>query len=360
MIRPAALGAVSTAFSEYALRAAGYRPAEGDWTPYFVAAGAIFVVSAINYFGVLIGGAVQDLTTILKVLGLMVIVVLALAIALPETGGHFSPAVPEGSFGVSAFALALISILWAYDGWADLSYVAGEVKDPRRNVPRALILGTLGVIAVYLLANVAYLSVFSIDTIRTSQLIAADVAERLVGGWGVLFVSITVMVSTFGTLNGTMLTSPRIFFAMADDRLFFKPVASVSEKYGTPSVAIWLTCFLGISFVFVARRFESLADIFVTAMIPFYALAIGGIFALRKQADYNPSVRTPLYPLTPILFILAMLFILGNSLYEETNQMIAMGFEKGGKATYGVLLAILAGIPVYHLTIGRKSGRATE
>lgn len=360
MIRPAALGAVSTAFAEYALRAAGYRSAEGDWTPYFVAAGAILLVSAINYSGVLFGGAVQDLTTILKVLGLMVIVVLALAIALPETGGHFSPAAPTGSFGVSAFALALISILWAYDGWADVSYVAGEVKDPRRSVPRALILGTLGVIAVYLLANVAYLSVFSIDTIKTSQLIAADVAEKLVGGWGVIFVSITVMVSTFGTLNGTMLTSPRIFFAMADDRLFFKPVASVSEKYGTPSVAIWLTCFLGVTFVFVARRFESLADIFVTAMIPFYALAIGGIFALRKQADYNPSVRTPLYPLTPILFILAMLFILGNSLYEETNQMIAMGFEKGGKATYGVLLAILAGIPVYHLTIARKSVRADE
>jgi amino acid transporter len=355
MIRPASVAAVSMAFSEYALRAAGHKTPEGDMAPYFVAAGAVLLVSIINYLGVLVGGVVQDLTTLLKVLGLMIIVVLALSIALPQSGGHFSPPMPEGSFGVSAFALALISVLWAYDGWADVSYVAGEVKDPRKNLPRALILGTLGVIVVYLLANVAYLSVFSIDKIKSSQLVAADVAEVLMGGWGVLFVSITVMISTFGTLNGTMMTSPRIFFAMADDKLFFRPVASVSDRFGTPGVAIWLTCFLGVIFVFVARKFESLADIFVTAMIPFYALAIGGIFALRKQSDYNPSVRTPLYPLTPILFIAAMLFILGNSLYEETNQMLEKGFVEGGKATYGVLLAALAGIPVYHLTFGRKA-----
>ena len=331
VIRPASLGAVSMAFAEYALRAADYTPQKGDWTPQIVAAGAIVLVSVFNYIGVMVGGIVQDLTTLLKTLGLMVVIVLALSIGLPQSGGHFTPAMPEGSFGLSAFALALISVLWAYDGWADVSYVAGEVEDPRKNVPRALIMGTLFVIGIYLLANVAYLSVQSIDSIKASPLIAADVAKILMGPWGVVFVSITVMISTFGTLNGTLLTSPRIFFALAEDKLFFEPVSRVNSR-GTPGVAIWLTCVLGIAFVLVARKFESLADIFVTAMIPFYALAVGGIFALRRQRDYDPPIRTPLFPWTPILFMAAMLFILGNALYDEGRLLLEKGFVEGPKS----------------------------
>src|SRR5687768_1604112 len=220
IVRAASLGAIAITFAEYFVRVIGFDPAVAPYDQYakYIAALAIAVTAMFNIIGVKWGATVINLTTIAKFGGLAFIVVLALAVGWPQTGGHFTPLVPEGSVQVGAFGLALISVLWAYDGWADVSYVAGEVKDPRRNVPRALIFGTLGVIVVYLLANIAYLSVFSIDTIKGSQLVAADVAEVLMGGWGVLFVSITVMVSTFGTLNGTMMTSPRIFFAMADDR----------------------------------------------------------------------------------------------------------------------------------------------
>lgn len=344
IIRPAALGAVAMAFAEYALRAFGHPPQPGDLTPHFIGAGAILLVAALNYVGITFGAAIQNVTTVLKVLGLMTVVLMALIMVFPVTGGNFSPAVPAGSFSWTPFGLALISVLWAYDGWADVSYVAGEVKEPRRNVPRALLLGTTGIIAVYILANLAYLSVYPIADIKASELIAADVAEYLMGSTGVLFIGITVMISTFGTLNGTMLTSPRIFFAMAEDGLFFRPVCRVNARFGTPGVATWLTCFLGVGFVLNAR-FSDLADLFVTAMIPFYALGVGAVFALRRQKDYDPPVRTPLYPLTPILFVLAMLFIFGNAIWDESSRT----------ATLGVTAGILAGLPVYFLTFGRRS-----
>jgi amino acid transporter len=125
-------------------------------------------------------------------------------------------------------------VLRAYDGWADLAFIAGEVKDPEKNLPRALIWGTVAVIGIYLLANVAYLGVMSVEEIRHSKLVAADVALRLVGPGGVTFIAITVMLSTLGTLNGSILTNPRVFFAMAADGLLFRKLAAVHTKFETP------------------------------------------------------------------------------------------------------------------------------
>src|ERR1039457_1729129 len=132
----------------------------------------------------------------------------ASGLGLPATGGHFTPAVPAGSFTLAAFGLALVSTLWAFDGWADLAYNAGEVVDPAKNLPRALIGGTLAVVAIYLLANLAYLAVLPIDQIRVSRLVAADAAQAVLGPVGVAFVSVTVMISRFGTLNTVLFTRP--------------------------------------------------------------------------------------------------------------------------------------------------------
>ena len=250
---------------------------------------------------------------------------------------------PEGSFALGAFGLALVSVLWAFDGWADLSFVAGEVKDPRRTLPRALIIGTLAVIGIYLLANIAYMAVLTVEEIRGSQLVAADVAERVMGTPGVIFVACTVMLSTFGTLNGTLLTAPRIFFAMSDDGLFFKKVAAVHPKYHTPYVSIMLTTGLGVVFVML-RDFEQLADTFVIAIVPFYALAVASIFVLRKRPDYDPPFRAPLYPVVPAMFILATCFLLVNAILDETSRW----------PTLAVLGIILLGVPVYYFTVGRR------
>ncbi|HEY5492359.1 MAG TPA: amino acid permease, partial [Gemmatimonadaceae bacterium] len=308
MIRAASLGAIAITFSEYLHRVIGIDPVAPEHVMQvrIGAALAILLTGTFNILGVRLGSAVTNLTVVAKYGGLLFIILVAFAIGFPRTGGYFTPAMPSGSITTTAFGLALVSTLWAFDGWADLSYAAGEVKDPQRTLPRALIGGTLMVIVIYLLANVAYLAVMPIEEIRTSKLVAADVAQRLIGPGGVVFVAVTVMLSTFGTLNASLFTTPRIFFAMADDKLFFPAVARVHPRYETPWVAIALTAGLGALFV-LTRSFEQLADAFVTAFLPFYALAVAAIFRLRGRAEYRPSFRVPLYPVVPLLFVVSVI-----------------------------------------------------
>lgn len=348
IIRAAAVGAIATTFAEYLLRVLGYDPtiAPYDGWVHYVAAAAIAAISILNYVGVRWGSLVQNLTTVAKYFGLLFIIAVAIGYGIPKTGGHFTPAMPPGSFSIAPFGLALVSVLWAYDGWADLAFISGEVENPGRNLPRALIWGTVAVIVIYLLANVAYLGVMSVDEVRHSKLVAADVAMRLVGPAGVTFVAITVMLSTLGTLNGSILTNPRVFFAMAADGLLFRKVADVHPKFQTPYVAIALTAVLGIVFVML-RTFEQLADTFVTAILPFYALGVASIFIFRKRssAEYRPTFRTPLYPLTPILFVLAAMYLLANALIDPSSRW----------PTLSIFILIAAGVPVYYLTVGRAT-----
>ncbi len=353
MVRAAALGGISMVFSEYFLRLNGVDVAapENARTVQTIAAAAVVITGAFNYFGLKYGSLVQNLTTLAKFSGLVFIIVLALVVGLPSTGGgHYTPLAPPGSFGIAPFGLALVSVLWAFDGWADLSFVGGEVKDPQRTLPRALIFGTLTVIAVYLLANIAYLAVLDTETIRRSPLVAADVAQKLLGQPGVVFVTATVMISTFGTLNGSILTGPRIFFAVAADKLFFRQVAAVHPKYQTPHVAIALSAAVGVFYIYFLGSFQNLADAFVTAMVPFYGLSVAAIFVLRKRADFKPSFRTPLYPVLPIVFIAATIFLLANALIDPSQRGLTML----------VLGIIAAGIPVYYATVGREAPAAIK
>jgi APA family basic amino acid/polyamine antiporter len=346
MIRAASLGGISITFAEYFFRVLGFNPLAPEMvrTVHWTAAAAIGLTGAFNYFGVRLASNVINFTVLAKYGGLLFIVAAAFAFGLPHNGlSHYTPAVPPGSFTLPAFGLALVSTLWAFDGWADLAYNAGEVKDPGRNLPRALIGGTFAVLAIYLAANLAYMAVLPIEQIRTSRLVAADVAQQVLGGAGVAFVAVTVMISTFGTLNTVLFTSPRVFFAMADDGLFFKPVARVHPKYGTPSVAITLVAALGMIFVLLLP-FEKLADTFVTAFLPFYMLAVASVFKLRRTPGYSPTFRVPLYPIVPLLFIVSVLYLLGNAIVQESSRV----------STLAVLGVLVAGIPVYYMTVGRK------
>ena len=348
IIRAAAVGAIATTFAEYLLRVLGFDPAVAPYDSWvhYVAAAAIAVIAALNYVGLRWGSLIQNVTTVAKYFGLLFIVVAAIVIGIPKTGGYFTPVMPAGSFSIAPFGLALVSVLWAYDGWADLAFISGEVKDPGRNLPRALIFGTLAVIAIYLLANIAYLGVMPVGEIRHSKLVAADVALRLIGPAGVTFIALTVMLSTLGTLNGSILTNPRVFFAMAADGLLFRKIADVHPRFKTPYVAIALTAVLGIIFVLL-RTFEQLADSFVTAILPFYALGVASIFVFRRRsaAEYSPPFRAPLYPIAPILFVLATCYLLINALIDPSSRWPTL-------AIFGV---ILAGIPVYYTTVGRNA-----
>jgi APA family basic amino acid/polyamine antiporter len=350
IIRAAALGAVATTFAEYAVRMGGHNPAVAPWDArvHYFAAIAIVALAIVNVIGVKWSALVLELTTVAKY-GVLVFIIALAAIVGPllAGGGHLTPMIPPGSFTVGAFGLALVSVLWAYDGWADLSFVAGEVKEPRRNIPRALIGGTLAVILVYVLVNLAYLSVVPVEQMRGSKLIAADVAQQLVGNWGVILIGFAVVLATFGTLNGSLLTAPRIFFAMADDGMFFKPIAAVHPKFKTPYIAIALCAALGVAFVLL-RTFEQLADTFVLAIVPFYALAVASVYPLRKTAGYDPPYRVPGYPIVPALFILSALYVLVNAVADP----------KGRWATLAIFGVTLLGIPVYYLTVGKRATRS--
>lgn len=340
VIRAAAVGAIATTFAEYFLRVLGVDP--GEYARY-VAAVAIVVMGTVNILGVRWGALVLNLTTLAKYGGLILIVLFAFALGLPRTGGHYTPLMPEGSFSMPAFGLALVSVLWAYDGYADLSFAGGEVKDPERNLPRALIIGTLLIIGIYLLANLAYLAVLPVDEVRRSPLVAADVAERVLGAPGVLFVGVLVMISTWGTLTGSLFTSPRIFFAMAEDGLFFRSVGKVHPRFHTPHIAIGINIVLGVVFVLI-RNFEQLADAFVTAIVPFYALGVAALFVVRRRPGYAPAYRSPWYPFVPALFVLSATYLLVNALVDP-----------GSRLATSVTLGIVAlGIPVFYLTVGRK------
>jgi amino acid transporter len=324
-----------------------------------------------------LGALVQNVSTVLKISALLAIVVMGLAMvpagapaggaaspgALPADAG--SPSTPTTGAGepaapgfsvpsgeeeivvpppaagtsrwalVSAFGLALVSILWAYDGFADLVFVAGEVKQPQRLLPRALVIGTSGIIVLYLLTNWSYVNVIPLPAMPGSPLIAADVTVALLGRAGAVFISAAVALSTFGSLNGSTMTGPRIFFAMAEDGLFFRGIAEVHPRFGTPARSILLMAGLGTFYVYV-RTFAQLADQFVVGIWPFYAAGVVALFVLRRRLpDAERPYRAWGYPWMPALFLAGAVFLLGNYLISEPLIFAAD------------MALIASGVPVY-------------
>ena len=343
LIRASANGAISTVFSEYLLRSIGYDPSVYATATGYVAAAAIIAAAIVNIRGVQLGAMVAGASSVAKfgALALLVLASFALGGGAGASAGNF--AASAGPVDAGMVGLALISVLWAYDGFADVSFVAGEVRDPQRTLPRAIVAGTLAIIGIYVAANVAYLYVTPVERIAASPLIAADTMQALFGQAGVAFVSVVVTISTFGALIAIMLSAPRIFFAMADDRLFFRTVASVHPRYGTPHVAIALSAALGVFFV-LTRTFEQLADTFVLTIWPFYGLAIAGLYRLRrKRPDLPRPYKVPGYPFVPAIFVAAVIYLVGNALIADPVWT-------------GVTFAIvLAGVPVYLLMFAPKT-----
>lgn len=342
LIRASALGAIATPFAEYLLRSLGLDPTRPPYASavHWVAALAIVVTATLNYVGVRWSTLLLNLTTAAKYGALALLILLGFVVGRGSLANftQAGSAVRGGLFG-----LALVSVMWAYDGWGDLSFVGGEVRDPERNLPRALILGTTAVVGLYILVNAAYLYLIPIAEMARSPLVAADAAQQIIGQVGVGLVAVVVMLATFSTLLGSMLTAPRIFFAMADDGLFFRRVARVHPRFHTPSVAIVLTAILGIVYV-AFQTFQQLADTFVVAIFPFYALAAAAVFVLRRRRppSLEPRpIRVPGYPVVPALFVLASLYMLGNALRED---VLHTGLAFGG---------ILLGVPVYYGLIRR-------
>jgi amino acid transporter len=345
IIRPGAFGAIGITASAYTLRTLGLDPAAsvlGLPLRAEQALGAVYIliVAGVNYYGIHRGAILQNVSTALKVGALVALVLVG--VALGDGQGVAQITAQRAAVGLSPFLLAMVGILWAYDGWADLSFVGGEVREPGRNLPRALLLGTGAVVALYLAANAVYLYLIPMVQMRAAELVAADVAALVVGPVGVGLVSAAIAVSTFGTLNGSMMTAPRIFFAMAEDGLFPRAIARVDPVTRSPTGAVLLTAGLGVVFISI-RTFTELANQFVIGIWPFYALAVAAVFVLRRQRpDLERPYRAWGYPLVPFLFLLGSLLLLGNYLVTEPG---AFAVDIG---------VILTGVPVYYVWKSRR------
>jgi amino acid transporter len=351
VIRPGAFGAIGITASAYTLRTLGHDPASivAHLGPLeiraeqLLGAGYILLVGTVNFFGIHRGAVLQNLSTIFKVGALAALILVGFAFGSPSAelpeGGIFAQ---HASVGLSSFLLAMVAILWAYDGWADLAFVGGEVLRPQKTLPRALLIGTATVVVLYLGANLVYLYLIPIQQMKHAELVAADVAQLVIGPAGVVIVSAAIAVSTFGTLNGSMMTAPRIFFAAAEDGLLPGPIARVDPKNHAPTAAVVLMTVMGMIFILV-RTFTALADQFIIGIWPFYALAVAGVYVLRRT---RPRLERPYvtwgYPFVPLVFLVAALFLLGNYLVRETG---AFAVDIG---------IILSGVPMFLVLAWRQ------
>jgi APA family basic amino acid/polyamine antiporter len=298
-----------------------------------IAVAAIVLFTFINYRGVSLGALVQKSFAAAKLAGILVIVGSAFFF------GHASaaPVTASAPITLRSFGVALIACLLAYDGWVQMSFVAGEIKNPRRNILLALGFGIAAVIAVYLLANLAYLRVLSIPEIAASTHVGADAAERVMGSAGGTLVSAIILLSIIGSLNGAFLTSPRVYFAQAQDGLFFRRFAEVHPRYQTPGFAILAQGVWAVVLI-VSGSYETLIDYAMFAIWLSYVFMVAGVMVLRRtRPDLPRPYRMWGYPVTPLLFLGIALWFLGNMLVTRPVPAFA-----------GLGLIVL-GVPVYFL-----------
>jgi APA family basic amino acid/polyamine antiporter len=305
------------------------------WQLKAAAAACIAVFTAINYRGVREGGAVQSVLTGLKVATIAALIILAFVLVRGVPGGPLSLPLPQGSRFLASFGVALVAAFWAYEGWNTCTFAAGEVKRPERNLPLALILGTSVVILLYLGLTFVYYRVLQVPEVAQSTRVAADAAVRMLGRSGSLFVTGVIIVSTLGSINGSILAAPRVYYAMAKDGLFFRWCAAVHPRFRTPHVALLLQGALAILLVLLGS-YEQLFTYVVFAAWVFYALTAFAVIVLRrKMPDLPRPYRVWGYPVVPLVFVTAAVWFLANMLRE-----------KPAEAGRGCLI-LLAGIPVY-------------
>jgi APA family basic amino acid/polyamine antiporter len=302
------------------------------------AAFLILLLSLLNILGVRRSGAVQTVFTASKLVVLTLVIILGLTLG-QGSFAHFRTAVQSNSqlSFISAFGVATVSALWAYDGWNNLSMVAGEVKNPQRNMPRALIFGSLLVIGIYLLTNIAYFYVLSPAEAVGTNTIAANAARHFLGTAGGAFVAVGVMISAFATLNGSILAGSRIPYAQARDGLFPQTLAGVHPRFRTPAAAILAQAVIAGLFA-LTGQYQALFTKVIFAEFLFYALVTAGIVVLRwREPGLARPYRTWGYPFVPVIFVILSAGLLANTFLEQRSDSL-----------WGLVL-MGSGVPAYFL-----------
>ncbi len=304
------------------------------WGQIVAIAAAIFI-SFINYIGIRKAGDFQLVFTVVKIL----IIVFIIGVGFRYAGGtwaNFATGFAGATGGIGGFMAALVAALWAYDGWNDLNMVAGEVKNPERNLPIALIAGVATVAALYMLMNAAVQYVMPASAIAASERPASQAMALAVGAWGAALVSAGMALSMLVTLNGTIMSGARVPYAVARDGYFFSALADVHPRFRTPSVAIIVQAGLSIFLLLFAGSFRQLFSLAIFAEWLFYMIAASTVFVFRlREPDAPRPYRTWGYPVVPILFIAAAGLLLYYT-FTENLRNSALG-----------TVAILLGVPVF-------------
>ena len=298
-----------------------------------VAVALIVLMMVINVRGTRGSATVQNLATAIKVGAILAMSAVMFALgdgaSLPPVAHTIAPV------SLSGVGLSIISVLWAYEGWQYVTFVSAEATEPQRSLPRAIVLGTLILMAVYLIANVAYLVALGPARMAMSDRVAGEAVSQVMGPAAGSLIAAAIIVSMYSAAHATVITVPRVYFQMARDGLFFTRLTEVHPRYGTPAIAIITSCAWAIVLA-LTGTFEQLLTYVVFIGWIFYALGAAAVIALRiKRPDAVRPFRVPGYPVTPLVFVLAAAAIVGNTVYSQPRQ-----------ALIGIAV-VLAGAPAY-------------
>jgi APA family basic amino acid/polyamine antiporter len=310
-----------------------------------VAVVAILLVAAVNIRGVRLGGWFVRWLTAVKLALLLFILLWGFGLRLGDWG-HFTPFVAqrEGSVPLAgALAGGMVAAFFSFGGWWDVSKLAGEVRDPARTLPRALAYGVLIVTLVYVLTSAVFIYLVPLERVTSSETFAAQAGEALFGRAGGQFFSAVVIVAVLGSLFGIVMSAPRVYFAMARDRVFPQGAAALHARYGTPARAIALQAALA-SVLVVLGNFEQIVSYFIFVVVVFIALSVAALFVLRRKRPAAGGYSTPGYPATPVIFLLLIALLL-----------LLLGANNPKQALLGVAV-VAAGLPFYWLVFRRRAG----
>ena len=332
VINTASIAAVAMAFSEYL----GFFFILNSFEVKGIAIISILILTIINIIDVKSGARFQNLFTYTKISAISIVILLGLLLD-GGSSNNFFPLLTDRSFSslVGPLGLAMVAVLWTFDGWIFVTYVAGEVKDPGKNIPLSIILCMVIVLSIYLTLNYVLVYTLGFDKMIGSELVMSDAASIFLGNKGAAIITVIILISLIGANNGFILTSARINYAMAKDGLFFKQAATIHNKFKSPANALLMQCAWS-SILTLTGTFNQLITYIIFASWIFYAMSAGAVIILRKKLpDLNRPYLTPLYPWIPIIFILFAVFLTINTILEAPRD-----------AAIGSVL-ILAGLPFY-------------
>jgi APA family basic amino acid/polyamine antiporter len=331
---PAAAAALAIAFSTYTTFFIPLNPLEQK----LLAVGVLAFVTVMNILSTKYGGMVQTLSTIAKLIPISIIILWGF---INGEANDFRTAsvITEGA----GFGAAVLGTLWAYDGWISVTNMAGELKNPAKQLPRAIIIGLIIVITVYLLINVALLNIIPIEQITSSETPASEAAVVLFGNGGAAFIAAGIIVSVFGALNGYVMTAARVPFSMGERKQlpYSASLMKLHRRFGTPANALILESALAVIYIF-SGTFNTLTDLLVFVLWIFFVSGVFGVFILRRKRPLTTNrYRVPLYPITPVMGILGGVYILISTIISDPVN-----------STVGIIIT-LAGLPVYYFTKNR-------